>query len=167
MRVVAVALATIALLALAGLGFIYSGIYNIAATAEHSPPLEWALHTAMHRSVERHADAVEVPPNLDAPDLIARGAAHYEAYCALCHLSPIQPESAFRDGLTPQPPALAETHHWGAAELYWITRHGIKFTGMPAWEGTLSDTELWEVVALMQALPELSAEDYQALMLSE
>jgi hypothetical protein len=39
-------------------------------------------------------------------------------------------------------------------------------TGMPAWGVTHSDELLWDVVAFLQKLPELSAEEYQALVKS-
>jgi cytochrome c1 len=50
--------------------------------------------------------------------------------------------------------------HWRARELYWLTRHGIRMSGMPAWEFRLREDELWELVAFMQRLPDLSAPQY-------
>ena len=45
-------------------------------------------------------------------------------------------------------------------ELYWLVRHGLKMTGMPAWEYRLADSEIWDVVAFMQHLPTLNATLY-------
>jgi mono/diheme cytochrome c family protein len=58
--------------------------------------------------------------------------------------------------MQPLPGPLADaTRHWSAAELYWITRNGIKMTGMPAWQHRLHDEDLWAVVAFVQRLPQL------------
>jgi mono/diheme cytochrome c family protein len=50
--------------------------------------------------------------------------------------------------------------YWRPRELYWVTRNGIKMSGMPAWEFRLTDEELWAVVAFMQRLPDLNAAQY-------
>ena len=52
------------------------------------------------------------------------------------------------------------------AELFWVTKHGIKMTGMPAWGATHDDEALWPVVALMTELPHLDAARYRALLAS-
>ncbi len=156
-------IAMLAVAALLGLAFVYGGIFNVAATAGHSRPVAWLLHTAMERSVQARAVEIEVPEHLDRPESIAAGALHYEDYCAICHLSPVRSDSALFRGLTPAPPRLADHHHWGPAELYWITYHGIKMTGMPAWSERLSEAQIWETVAFMQVLPELDAEAYRQL----
>ena len=53
---------------------------------------------------------------------------------------------------------------WRAHELYWITRHGIKMSGMPAWQHHLSEAELWAVVAFVLQLPALTPTAYGELM---
>ncbi|BBI65577.1 hypothetical protein HSBAA_PA_1800 (plasmid) [Vreelandella sulfidaeris] len=37
-------------------------------------------------------------------------------------------------------------------------------TGMPAWGATHEDEELWEMVAFLKTLPELSEQEYNALI---
>jgi hypothetical protein len=54
--------------------------------------------------------------------------------------------------------------HTGGA--IWIIKHGVKTTGMPAWGITHDDELLWDVVAFLRKLPELTAEQYQALVKS-
>lgn len=66
--------------------------------------------------------------------------------------------------ITPEPPDLEEAAgEWSEAELFWIIKHGIKMTGMPAWGKIDGDDELWSVVAFVKALPDTSAERYRAL----
>ena len=48
---------------------------------------------------------------------------------------------------------------YSPAELFWIVKHGIKMTGMPAW-GDHSDDELWATVAFVEKLPGMSEQDY-------
>lgn len=63
-------------------------------------------------------------------------------------------------GLRPQPPPLADVvAEWSAAELFWIIKHGIRMTGMPAWGPTHGDEEVWAIVAFVQTLPTMSAEE--------
>ncbi|AXS81958.1 phosphogluconate dehydrogenase (NAD(+)-dependent, decarboxylating) [Marinobacter sp. Arc7-DN-1] len=50
-----------------------------------------------------------------------------------------------------------------AAELFWATKQGIRFTGMPAWGPSRSDQELWDIVAFVMTLPKMNAADYDAL----
>jgi len=50
------------------------------------------------------------------------------------------------------------------AELFWVTKNGIKMTGMPAWGATHDDDAIWPVVAFMTKLPELNAGQYQELL---
>jgi mono/diheme cytochrome c family protein len=38
------------------------------------------------------------------------------------------------------------------AELFWITKNGLSFTGMPAFSDQFSDQEIWGLVAYMRAL---------------
>ena len=46
------------------------------------------------------------------------------------------------------------------AELFWIVDHGIKMTGMPAWRGTMTEQEIWNTVAFLEAMPKMNAQDY-------
>jgi hypothetical protein len=49
---------------------------------------------------------------------------------------------------------------WSTAELFWIVKHGVKMTGMPAFGPTHSDERLWTVVAFLKQLPQISPEKY-------
>lgn len=159
-------LGTLALLGVfglsAGIGFIYSGIYNVAALQQHTAPVYWAIHTAMRHSVGRRADTVAPMPQ-KAP-LFAPGLRLFHAHCVQCHGGPgIAPEP-FALGMTPLPVNLVQTaREWSPAEIYWVVRNGIKMTGMPAWEFRFDDSELWAVVAFMTCLPALAPADYRTL----
>lgn len=66
--------------------------------------------------------------------------------------------------MTPAPPKLEDRiEEWKAEELFWIVKHGVKFTGMPAWPAQNRDDEIWSMVAFLEALPEMDASTYRAL----
>ncbi|MFC3292848.1 c-type cytochrome [Modicisalibacter luteus] len=165
MRILLGAMLALLLLALSGVAYIYSGAYNVAASDAHTPWVEWAFHETMHNSVEEHAEGINVP-DLDDDQLIAKGARAYQQMCVSCHLRPGLENTILRQGLNPKPPVLAEEGHWAPAEQFWIVKHGIKMSSMPAWGETHDDQALWEIVAFLQRLPGLSEPQYLALISS-
>jgi mono/diheme cytochrome c family protein len=46
---------------------------------------------------------------------------------------------------------------------FWIIKHGIKMSAMPAWGKTLDDTAIWELVAFVRKMPEMTPETYAEL----
>ncbi|MGX5733301.1 c-type cytochrome [Bosea thiooxidans] len=163
-RRAAVALAGLAVLVLGGVVlFAWLGIYNIAASAGHLAIVDHFLRFGMINSVRTHAPDSPFPP-LDDPALIALGAAHFEAGCTFCHGAPGRPVSPAAGAALPPPPDLADNvDHWNDGELFWIVRHGVKYTGMPAWPVAGRDDEVWAVVAFLRRLPGLGAEGYRRL----
>jgi cytochrome c553 len=142
---------------------ILSGAPNIKASSRHWPITSWILDFTKRRSVATHATATTVP-NLDDFSLIRKGAAHYELGCRTCHGSPKSPRPTIPMGMTPHPADLPKlVGRWKPEELFYIVKHGIKFTGMPAWPAATRDDEVWAVVAFLRRLPGLTAEDYQRL----
>jgi mono/diheme cytochrome c family protein len=71
-------------------------------------------------------------------------------------------DSELSQGLNPKPPQLALVRR-APGEQFWIVKHGIKMTGMPAWGLSHSDAKIWELVAFLQKLPELSAVEYRTM----
>lgn len=145
------------------LGFVYSGVFNVSALVPHSSLATWLLSTTMHASVKRRADNIELPDLRDAT-LQRAGINDFTAMCAGCHGAPGREPEAMGLGLNPRPPDLAvSARHMSDAELFWVTKNGIRMTGMPAWGATHDDAALWPVIAFMRLLPDLDAAAYQAL----
>jgi len=157
-----VALVIAALLLLGGASaFVYSGLYNLAATDQHTAPVFWLLNTVMRRAVHHHARDIAAP-RLDDPALIARGRVLYRAECARCHGAPGVAPEAFALGLRPPPANLANAAlEWQAPDLFWTIKKGLKLTGMPAWEFRLPDEALWTIVAYVQWMPYESPRAYE------
>jgi mono/diheme cytochrome c family protein len=157
-------LAAVLLVIAGGLAFMYSGVYDVSAKAPHGAATNWILETTMHASVERRARQIEAP-ELDERSLLLAGINDFEAMCVQCHGAPGRKPDALGQGLNPEAPDLVEAaREMSAEELFWITKNGIRMTGMPAWGATHEDDALWPIVALVTALPELDARAYAALL---
>ena len=145
-------------------GFAYSGIYDVSAGSSHSSMANWLLSTTSHASIARRAKDIEVP-NLSDDAMARAGVNDFNGMCAGCHGAPGRDPEAMGQGLNPPPPDLAESAaEMSPAELFWVTKNGIKMTGMPEWGATHDDDAIWPVVALMTRLPELNASQYQELI---
>ncbi len=158
------------IIAMLGLGIliavavVFLGVYNVAATAGHMAPTQWLLHTTMTQSVRLRAQEIRVS-NLDDPQRVQSGFREFNEMCVGCHGAPGVERSEIGLGLMPQPPNLAvAVTHWTPAELFWILKHGVKMSGMPAFGPTHDDKELWTVVAFLRTLPGTSPAEYQALV---
>src|SRR3546814_2741987 len=69
-------------------------------------------------------------------------------------------------GLYPQAPVLAEHHDLTPAQQFWIIKHGIKMTAMPAWGKTHPDPLIWDMVAFVRKLTGMSPTEYKQLVAS-
>jgi mono/diheme cytochrome c family protein len=143
--------------------FVYSGAFDVAADTPHAALVYAAMETVRDRSIAVRIKGIQVPP-LDDPKLVADGAKHYAEMCVDCHLAPGAKESEIREGLYPQPPNLTEHIHASRAEMFWVIKHGIKMSAMPAWGKTHDDESIWGIVAFLQKLPELTPDQYEALV---
>jgi mono/diheme cytochrome c family protein len=146
--------------------FVVSGAYDVSATVPHWPITHWIMEQARTRSIKAHAAEITVPSDLDNPARIEIGVDHFAAHCAVCHGAPGVPRGAIAKGLYPQPSDLAQAAQlYSPGELFWILKHGIKMTGMPAWSDH-SDAELWATVAFVEKLPGMSEQDYAKLIMA-
>jgi len=148
-----------------GGGLAALGAFNVAADEPAGALADMVLPFVREQAIDARADDIEVP-RLDDAAMIAEGAEHYEAMCTGCHLAPGMGENEMRPGMNPKPPLLARVPAEEPAEQFWIVKHGIAMTGMPAWGVTHSDTEIWNIVAFLQKLPRLTPEQYRALVRS-
>jgi mono/diheme cytochrome c family protein len=148
-------------------GVVYGGGFNVAADVPHWRVTASALERARDRSIASQSADVAVPDTLGDPKVIANGASEYAEMCTACHLAPGVQDTELRKGLYPMPPKLAERGtRRSAAEQFWIVKHGLKMTGMPAWGLTHDDDRLWSMVAFLQKLPSLTPAQYQELVAS-
>lgn len=149
------AAAACALIGLVTLIVVETGVFDTAATTPHSPLVTWATHTTMVRSVKLRAASVTPPAPFTSLQVQA-GTDIYRADCVGCHGGPATSRAPWARGLNPTPPYLLDaSRHWSPPELWWIVKHGVKMTGMPGWDKSLSDGQIWDVVAFLEALPSM------------
>jgi len=121
------------------------------ATSAPPMPLErlmagMALHARMDKEMPK-----SVPISADEAAYTA-GAQVYKEHCAVCHGLPGQAQTAIAKGMFPKPPKLLEgtgVSDDPAGETYWKVAGGIRMTGMPGFEKTLSSTQMWQVSLLL------------------
>lgn len=155
------------LAAVGGWLYLESGWFHVGATNQHWQVVHTVLERGMHKSVKHYARDISVPP-LDGQARIARGAAVYRDNCLQCHGGPGAAQADFAKAMQPVPGPLVDvTQRWKPRELYWITRNGIKTSGMPGWEYHLNDDDIWSVVAFMQIMPALSARSFHATLAAQ
>ncbi len=132
--------------------------YAPVATASSPMPFEKSLaHMALNARI-----AKEAPKNapIQPSDQNYESGAHiYRDNCAVCHGLPGNTESPTSKGMYPNPPQLFKGHGVTddpAGETYWKVAYGIRLTGMPAYKGSLSDTEMWQVSLLLANADKIS-----------
>jgi mono/diheme cytochrome c family protein len=160
-----VLIALLLLAVLAGV-FISSGVYNIGADAPHSKIVSGALEELRERAISRRARDLTPPADLNDPKRIAAGAGLYNEMCTGCHLGPGLERSELSQGLYPPAPELAHGDDLSPAEQFWVIKHGVKLTAMPAWGKTHNDQLIWDMVAFVRRLPELNAQQYRLAVAS-
>ncbi|VVP23675.1 c-type cytochrome [Pseudomonas fluorescens] len=152
--------------AIVGAGVVYFGVFNVGADDPHSQAVHSLLSTARDRSIEVRSRDIEVPDLTDEV-LIRAGAGNYNAMCIGCHLAPGLAQTELSKSLYPAPPNLSKLGADGnPAAAFWIIKHGIKSTGMPAWGKSMADPYIWGMVAFLQQLPGMDAQEYRALTAS-
>jgi len=156
----------IGLIIVGGLAFIYSGVFDVAASTPHWPITSWVFDTVRTRSIKARASGIEAPPELHDPAKVLVGFEHYAAHCAVCHGAPGVPKGDIGRSLYPPPRDLAKSvQPYSPAELFWIVKHGIKMTGMPSWSDH-SDEEIWATVGFLEQLPAMSEQEYARLLMA-
>jgi mono/diheme cytochrome c family protein len=156
------------LLVIAGFAgiFIYMGVYNIGADAPHSRIVYGALNALRERAIANYSRDIQPPSDLGDPKRIAAGAGLYNEMCTGCHLGPGLEKSEMSQGLYPAAPELARGTGHTPAQMFWIIKHGVKLSAMPAWGRTHSDELIWDMVAFLQQLPKMSAAQYKSAVAS-
>ena len=110
---------------------------------------------AVDASTERHAPDAKNPVSATEENLVA-GAKLYLDHCAGCHGVPSNPESTFgRSFYPPVPEFFKDAPDMPENENFYIIQHGIRWTGMPAWNATLNDGQIWQVVTFLSNVEKL------------
>lgn len=119
----------------------------------------WAAGTSLDATLRSKAPKQANPVPLTDASLID-GITLYGQHCAICHGTAAGDSSAspVAKGLYPAPPQLAtdgvEDDPEGVS--YWKIKHGIRLTGMPSWEASLTDRQIWTLALFLKHMDKLS-----------
>ncbi len=148
----------VALLTEAAVGLVVIGSGTAPVSADRAPSaLETRLlGVALRASVARNAAGEREPPPPSADDLTA-GAEIYTEMCARCHGGSKADASTLGASFYPPAPSLnGRASAYSERELFWIIKHGIRNTGMPAWGSLLSDDDIHQVAAVVKRFDRLA-----------
>ncbi|QGZ58633.1 c-type cytochrome [Paraburkholderia acidiphila] len=163
--VFATVVALLVVLGAAGLAFMYSGVYDVSASARDNPIVAKLLHGTYEASLHRHAGSDVAPGDLLSLENIRSGARMYDASCALCHGAPDRPLSAVGQGIQPAAPSLLSASRRNKpALMFWTIKHGVNMTAMPSFGKTQPDDAIWQVAAFIYAERGISKDKYALLV---
>jgi thiosulfate dehydrogenase len=133
--------------------FVYlyfsTGMAPVATNSAPMPFEKWFAGMALHAGMGKAAQQ-QSPLPADETNLTA-GAQVYRDHCAVCHGLPLTPDSAIAKGMYPKPPKLMEgkgVTDDSPGETYWKVNGGIRMTGMPGFQNSLSTNQMWQVSLL-------------------
>jgi len=96
-------------------------------------------------------------PFPDTEEVLNQGRQVYLQSCALCHGTDGRGETYL--GRNMYPPAMDMTsphiQHWSDAEMFWIIQNGVRLTGMPSWQSSISEADTWKLARFIHSLPRL------------
>ena len=130
--------------------YFLSGSAPVAVADKTIPFEKFLANGALHARIEK-----EMPKNVPvaaSESTYMAGAKIYSSNCAVCHGFPNADQGPIAKGMFPKPPHLF--HGKGVTddepgETYWKVANGIRLTGMPAFNKSLSETEIWQVSVLL------------------
>jgi mono/diheme cytochrome c family protein len=134
------------------------GLYPIGADNPPSSLESRLAGRAMDEYADKHKPDTPSPIQ-PTPANLADGAKEYEAHCALCHGGAASKISPMQNKFNPPVPQLVNrVPHDPETWLFWVTKHGVRMTGMPTWDGVLSDDDIWKIVAFIKRSNQLPPE---------
>jgi mono/diheme cytochrome c family protein len=147
---------TIVLLVAAAYVGVQFGMMPAGADAKPFPLEEWAAKRSLHSAMAREDAGYENPLQPTDQNLIA-GVHLYAANCAVCHGAADAAQSTLSKGFYIEAPQLAKDGVEDDPDkmTFWKLKHGIRFSAMPAFGGTLSDDDLWKLTTFLSKMDKL------------
>lgn len=153
-------IAIVIIVPIGAFAYVKSGIFNAGASSPHTKFTTWLTHDTMIHSVRKRGNGVSPPAVFTANQVVA-GFCAYDTHCVACHGAAAVARQPWVSGLEPQPPYLLdETQLFTTSQLFWIISNGIKMTGMPRWRESMSDRDIWNIVAWMEVSAKLPPQTY-------
>jgi mono/diheme cytochrome c family protein len=148
-------LLTLIALGVGGFFLLKKGYVNFNADQEISATEEHLAMSAVDASTDRNAPDRKNPLPANEENLVA-GTKLYVSHCAGCHGVPSNPDSQFGRSFNPEVPAFfKDAPDMAENQNFYIVQHGVRWTGMPAWNKTLNETQIWQLVTFMSNIEKL------------
>ncbi len=150
--------ATVIVLLAGGYAALRLGVVPANADAKPGVLETWAANTSLEAILHREAPKDPDPVPLTDQNLVA--AVHlYAKHCAICHGTAQGDASAspIAKGEYPAPPQLATdgVEDDPTGYTFWKLKHGIRWTAMPSWKGTLTDRQMWMLALFLKHMDKL------------
>ena len=149
-----------------GLYLYLTGGSAPVATSDSDMPFEnYFAHKALNARIAK--DMPKTVPVASTEANYLAGADLYKQHCAVCHGLPLSPKTAIATGMYPHPPLLFEgkgVTDDEPGESYWKIFNGIRLTGMPGFNKSLSETQMWQVAILLANADKLPSSAKAALV---
>ncbi|HLZ91298.1 MAG TPA: cytochrome c [Candidatus Acidoferrum sp.] len=137
-------------------GFAYLRL-GFAEVRGDLPPGQWEsafMFSSVHASVRRRAPEISNPVPATDENLIAGGKI-YSDECAGCHGAAGKPDQTSESLYPPIPQLPVRGTDYTEAQIFWVAKHGIRFSGMFANGKWDSDQKLWTVAAYIKRIKSL------------
>ncbi len=98
-------------------------------------------------------------PLPETDEVVSQGQEVFLGSCAQCHGADARGDTNIGRNMAPPAMDLCSSHvqHWRDAELFWIIQNGVRLTGMPAWQSSISENDTWKLTYFIHSLPRLDA----------
>jgi len=146
---------TILVIFVGGYLFMKMGFVDFSADQQPSSTERHFAMAAVDASTDRHASNQKNPLQPTEENIVA-GTIPYRNHCAGCHGTPSNPDSQFgRSFNPPVPQFFKEGSDMADNQTFYIIQHGIRWTGMPSWNKTLSENQTWQIITFLSHLEKL------------
>ena len=134
------------------------GYWPVNATAT-PPGLEWKINQSiLQASLNRQAQGLTNPVQ-PTNDVLLAGMKIFKMNCAGCHGQPGQPSQWGTKGFYPRVPQFGDhPPSLSGPQMFIAIKRGIRYTGMGAWDGMLSDDDIWKVSTFLEHIGSLPPE---------
>lgn len=148
-------IAAILVIVVGGYFFLKQGYVDFSADQKPSPSETHLAMAAVDASTDRHAADLKNPLQ-PTDETLAAGAILFRDHCAGCHGTPSNPDSQFSRSFNPPVPQFfKEGSDMADNQSFYIIQHGIRWTGMPAWNKTLNENQAWQLVTFLGHIEKL------------